>query len=269
MLCASSTTAQVDPWSNPDSLEQHLDTADSLKISCHTRIANDSADEESWTTLYRLAKEEERFSTTLDVAQRCARLVGGYDCHYLLGDALLDNGFTAEAVDAIRLALQIEPTSVLALTMLSEAFDLRDEPDSSLLYIDRAIVLNPRYVQSHYQRADLLDRLGRYTEAIESYTAWANLQPFKPEPWIKLGTAHWAIGDYNEAIDILGYALEIGEESPEALFLIAASKQALGRTSEAKSAYVDIFFRFPSHHRAVDAEQRARELGWDPTGRSK
>ena len=24
-----------------------------------------------------------------------------------------------------------------------------------------------------------------------------------------------------------------------------------------------------TYHRAVDAEQRARELGWDPTGRSK
>lgn len=255
---------QADGPTYVDSLEQLLDRRDSTVSSCHFRISIDSTDEDAWLSLYAIAKERNYYDSTLLYAQRCARLVGGHDCHAILGDALLDNGLIRDAIIALDRAISFDPNAVRTMTMISEAYDLLDLTDSALIYIDSAIALNPRFVQAHYQRADLLDRIGRYADAIESYRSWANLQPFAAEPWTKLGAALWAIGSYEEAITTLEYSLGLDDSSPETLFLIAASKQALGRTAEARDEYVELFFTFPNHRRAVDAEQRARELGWDP-----
>lgn len=268
VVCASGANAQSASWPALDSLDEQFTRLDSLSTLFHGKLSVDSLSLEAWEGLCRLAKQRGLHELQMTLAQCAARLLPTEPrSHTLLGDAYLDNGYLPEAIESLHRALYHDPGGVRTLTMLAEAFDLVDLSDSVLLYIDSAIALNPRNVQAQFQRADHLYRHGRKLEAIESYEAWALLQPFKPEPWIRLGEAQITVGLYARAHETLSYAVELAPESPEARFLLAMSLKRTGKLEEAKRAFVDFLFSFPTHVRAFEAEELARELGWSPTGR--
>jgi tetratricopeptide (TPR) repeat protein len=185
--------------------------------------------------------------------------------HYSLGDAFLDNSLVDEAIVALRFAIALQPKYVRALTTLSEAYQMIYLHDSALYFLDSALVCNPSNAQAHFQRAELLNDMGRRVDAIASYKEWAMLQPFNSAPWVKLGQAQIVVGDYIDALETLGYALSLKDEiDPLVHFLIAQANEGLGRVHEARNGYADFFLRFPTHKKAMEAEERARTLGWSP-----
>lgn len=266
-LNAPQAWSQTTRWPALDSLDDKFRELDSLQISLNNAIQSDSTDISSWEGLVGLAKRRALYEQEMELAKTAVQILPRSSrAHTLLADAFLDNGYLPEAIESLHTALAHDSLSVRALTMLSEAFDIVDMSDSVMLYIDSAISLNPRYVQAHYQRADHLYRQGRRLESIESYEAWANLQPFKPEPWIRLGETQATVGLYSEALETLAYALQLSPDTPDALYLYATSLHGVGRTEEAKKAFVEFFFKFPRNKRAADAEEMARALGWTPGG---
>ena len=216
-------------------------------------IESDSTNHNAWLNLIELCKKRGDFDNELLFATLVARHTqDSARSHYILADALLNNGLVDEAIPSLRTALTLQPRYVKALTVLAEAHDMLYQHDSALLYLDSAIACNSRNVQAHFQKAELLYRIGRRIESIESYREWAVLQPFKAEPWIKLGEAQCLVGDYHQALESLNYALSLTSDVPEALFLIATAQQGLGKTSEARDAFRDFFYRFPTHKRAME-----------------
>lgn len=270
LVLATGTTdgiAQAPSSPAHDSIRSHPRHLDSTSAACHRALWHDSTNIEAWEGLIRIAQRETRYEEELALARRATALLPlSARSHVLLGDAYLDNGYVPEAVEILRRAIELDTTSVRALTLLAEAWDLAEMSDSTLFYIDSALRLNPRNVQAHYQRADHLYRVGRRLEAVESYEAWATLQPFLPEPWVKLGEALTTVGHYEEAIEALRYALELSPESAEAAYHHAVALHGLGKSREAREAFVSFFFTHPTHPRAPEAEQMARALGWSPTG---
>ncbi len=259
--------AQSVAWPPLDSLDEQFARFDSLNTYYTDLLREDSLDIEAWEGLSRLAKARGLHEIQMKIAQQAVtRLDTSPRAHTLLGDAYLDNGYLPEAIASLHRALYRDPDGVKTLTMLAEAYDLVDLSDSVLFYIDSAIALNPRNVQAQFQRADHLYRHGRQLESIESYEAWALLQPFKPEPWIRLGEAQLTVGLYDRALETLNYAVDLAPESAEARFLRAVAMKRTGHLEEAKRAFVDFLYTFPTNKRAFEAEESARELGWSPTG---
>ena len=267
VLHVQTGTAQQKDWPEYTSLDSAYTAEDSTVVVLHRAINADSSMLESWRALLDIQKRRGDFEQELHLASKMAAANPDEPrAFYALGDAQLNNGMVVEAIVSLRQALSLEPRYVRALTTIAEAYDMAFIRDTALMYLDSAVRCNPRNAQGHFQRAELLTRMGRRLEAIDSYRAWANLQPFVAEPWIKLGEAQSLIGEYREAITTLEYALSLKEDSPDALFQIAVAKQGIGETVEAKTAFRDFFFRFPRHERAQEAEERARALGWDPAG---
>lgn len=252
-------------WPEYSKLDSTYATVDSTVAGLHNEIRNDSTKLDSFRKLLDIYKQQGEFEKELVVATAMAQ-ANPYAprAYYALGDAQLDNGMMEEALASLHKALSLEPRYVRALTMLAEAYDLLRLQDTALVYLDSAIHCNSRSVQAYFQKAELLTRMGRRVEAIESYRSWANLQPHIAEPWVKLGEAQSIIGEYEDAIITLNYALSLSPDWPEALFQLAVAKQGTGKTVEARNAFRDFFFRFPQHARAQEAEELARALGWKP-----
>ena len=268
LLAGLGADAQTIEWPGLDSLDREFALLDSLSEHYHNVLVTDSSDIEAWEGLCALAKRRGLFEIELTLAQRSVELLPSESrALTLLGDAYLDNGYLPEAIEALHSALHLDPGGVRILTMLAESYDLVDLTDSVLFYIDSALVLNPRNVQAHFQRADHLYRSGRRLEAIESFESWALLQPFKPEPWIRLGGAQVTVGLYDRALETLSYAIELAPDSPDAHFDRAVALKRTGRDEEARDAFISFLFTFPRDERAFEAEEMARSLGWAPGGR--
>lgn len=267
LLPSISGQAQTKQWPEYSALDSSYAAQDSTVLALHDAIRTDSSRIDTWRELLDIMKRRGEFEKELELAVSMAHAnPTAPRAFYALGDARLDNGMVMEGIEALRSALALEPRYVRALTTIAEAYDMAFIHDTALVFLDSAVRCNPRNAQGHFQRAELLTRMGRRLEAIESYRAWANLQPFVAEPWIKLGQAQCIVGEYTDAITTLEYALSLKEDSPDALFQMAVAKQGIGETVEAMTAFRDFFFRFPKHERAMEAEERARALGWDPAG---
>ena len=267
LLCFSQAELFGQEWPAYSKLDSSYTADDRAWDSLQHRLSLDSNDLDAWLHLIELTKKRGDFENELKFSTLAAhRTPDSARAQFALADARLNNGLVEEAITPLRTALKIDPHYVRALTVLAEAYDMVYQHDSALLYLDSAINCNPRNAQAHFQKAELLYRIGRRVESIDHYQAWAELQPFTAEPWIKLGEAQCLVGDYENALESLNYAMSLNADSPDALFLIVTAKQGLGNTDEAREAFRDFFFRFPTHKKALEAEELARALGWKPGG---
>lgn len=99
-----------------------------------------------------------------------------------------------------------------AYNLLGLALAMVDRPNDALVGFDRALELNPRYVEAHLNRAVLLNGLGRTEEAAASFEMAELLG--KPDdtgfPVVvgnRLANAHSALGDEYKAAGALDEAI--------------------------------------------------------------
>jgi hypothetical protein len=82
------------------------------------------------------------------------------------------------------------------------------EPGKALFYLDRAIALNPNFADAHGSRSDILIKLGRYREAVESARRATELAPENGTYWNNLGTAYMHMERWADAEQVMKIALE-------------------------------------------------------------
>jgi tetratricopeptide (TPR) repeat protein len=242
-----------------DSLRQ---AQDSIVTVANAAIAHDSTLVDEYAKIIAVHKTRKRYEEELAIAA----LMQGRNpesslANFIYGDAELDNGAPEKALDPLKRALIIDPAFVRARATLAEAYTMLKIYDTALTHLDTALRSNPRYAQAHVQRAALLTQLGRDSEAVESYRAASELLPDTFGPWLKLGRALIKVGNYDDAIDALTYAMSLNNASPDALYLFAEANEKGGHTAEAVHAYEQFMLHFPTDRRALDAERSARALG--------
>lgn len=111
----------------------------------------------------------------------------------------IDAGDLAEAVEAFRMALMLEPQ-------------------------------NP---EVHFHLGDALYRLGRTHAALERYYTAVELDHDYLEAWTQIGCLHSQLNEHSSAVDALSVAIDIHDDYPDAHFHLAESLAALGRFAEA------------------------------------
>ena len=111
-----------------------------------------------------------------------------------------------------------------------------DQPEAALEEFDRALELNPKYVEAHLNRAITLNELGRYEEAKEAFRLAAEYETarsgrFPGAVSARLANAHMALADlymeagdpasaeteYRRALDLRPEFLDIGNKLAQAL----------------------------------------------------
>jgi tetratricopeptide (TPR) repeat protein len=126
-------------------------------------------------------------------------------------ECLAQNDYVG-AIAALREATDREPGYADVRHLLGVAFGLAGQPEAALDEFDRALALNPSYVEAHLNRAITLNDLGRYDEARESFRlAWdcdhspgrqysSSVSARLANMHMELGDLYADLGSYDEAV---------------------------------------------------------------------
>lgn len=249
------------PWNDPPRQDSIEFTQDSVISAANNAINGDSTVVDPYVQIVEIYKARKRFAQELQIAQRLIR-IHPYNAlaNFTFADALLDNGLPDSAIVHLRRALVMEPEFVRARTTLADAYTMKKAYDTALWNLDTAIYLNPRYAQAHWQRGGILTTLGRDSEAVNDYQAAADLSPESFTIWMTLARTLLKIDHKERAADVLAYIRQFRPESSDATYLYAETSMKIGQVDEAVKAFEDFMLRFPTDRRALDAERLARRL---------
>jgi tetratricopeptide (TPR) repeat protein len=171
-----------------------------------------------------------------------ARLYGdsGRDAavaYYNLGVSCGDSGRYAEAVEACKKAIRINPDYAKAYHSLSFAYYKLGRYEEAIEASIQTIRIKPDYADAYKNLGSAYFQLGRWQEAIESYKQTIRIKPGDAEVYPYLGIAYLKLGRYEEAIEPFKQAIRIKPDDDKLHGFIAVAYFQLGRWQEAIEAY--------------------------------
>ncbi len=144
-----------------------------------------------------------------------------------------ENGDLAKANILALRALNLDPASMSARTMLGTVALAENRPKDAEVYFRQTIRFHPRAPGAHYNLGLALVRQSRAAEAIESYHQALRLRPAKRDVRTNLGVAYITLGENDKAIEQFEMVLEASPDFAEANYNYAIALRNIGQTDRA------------------------------------
>ena len=145
------------------------------------------------------------------------------DAAFLMCVTLLELG-DAEARTLLPTLLDRFPRDAEGWRLLGGALERANQPEAALFAFKRAVEANPS-AALHLRVGLLLQSLGRFAEAIESYQAASDLAPDNVDAALKLGLCLRRIGNTACASAVLERAVDLEAVSSEVWFALGLVRQ--------------------------------------------
>ena len=146
-------------------------------------------------------------------------------------ECLAQNDYVG-AISALREGAEREPGYADVRHLLGLSLGLAGQPEAALEEFDRALALNPAYVEAHLNRAIMLNDLGRYDEARESFRlAWDCDQS---NMHMELGDLYADLGSYVQAVEQFRSAAQLRPDFLDIRTKLARALMENGEQEEAR-----------------------------------
>ena len=143
-------------------------------------------------------------------------------------------GRVEDALHFFKSRLEANPDDVTALNMVGAILCIKDEPESSIAYFERALRHSPDFVPARKNLAIAEFDLGRYQSAEENLRELLTVPEAREQASLFLGMISSDSGRHSQAIQLLAEAGDLVGSQPRALISYARSLQHLGRAESAK-----------------------------------
>jgi serine/threonine-protein kinase len=137
-------------------------------------------------------------------------------------------------------AIALNPSNLSAYTWLAMYHALRGDPDTSIEWARRAILVDPLAAAASYIELYALYTAQRFEEAVECAHRVLSLNPSYAEGHRCLGACLMALGRTSEALDSFKHALTIAGPSGWMVAALAAARARIGDTDEAERLLADL-----------------------------
>lgn len=139
--------------------------------------------------------------------------------HYSKGIEYYDQGLFREAISEFEtlaaICEQLDPVGKLARFYLGEAYAQlgleragRGAVDKAEESLRKAIALNPRYPDLHYNLANLLVQKGDYSHAAAEFETALSINPRYGKALLEFGLLRYRTGERDTGIEMIGRAIE-------------------------------------------------------------
>ena len=153
--------------------------------------------------------------------------------HNDLGLALADQGKLTEAIQQYERALQLNPDYIEAENNLGLALATQGKLAEAIQHYERALQVKPDDIAAHYNLGNALAAQGKPAEAIQQYEQAIQLNPDYIEAQNNLGLALAAQGKLDEAIRHFERVLQLNPDDVTAHCNLGNALAAQGKLDEA------------------------------------
>lgn len=186
---------------------------------------------------------EDEFKTALRLAPNDFEIIFEY------GNFLYAISKNTEAEAYYREALELEPGNVLALTFMALNNLVMNKLDEAKDYIMKAVKVEPHHEYVQFCAGRILYARGEYEDA-KRYLIRAVEQNPEIETQNTLALTYFALGDYNQALNIFKNIDSKHPNSISVLMDIARCYEALGQNDDALSYLDKVVTIFPDNENA-------------------
>ena len=134
--------------------------------------------------------------------------------------AAFQRGESEEAVDLLRMAIELDPESAVAANDLGSILAQMGRTTEAIPAFRRAIELVPEYPEAHNNLANLYQMTGSLEEAVASYRTALRLRPEYAEAYRNLASALRRLGKMEEATAALAKAVSMNPGYIEAIAIL-------------------------------------------------
>ncbi len=131
------------------------------------------------------------------------------ESHFNRGNALMNQGRPAEAVEAYRLSLQEFPNHAITLFNLGNALKETGRGEEAIEAYRSALVAKPDFADAAYNLAIALREAHRPDEALAAYQKVLAIQPDYRDAHNDMGEIHRELGRFDEALACYARELEL------------------------------------------------------------
>jgi len=178
----------------------------------------------AWRSLGILKQENRDYK---GVAQAFAKVVNSEIANAAdwasLGEAFEALGEKIQAQEALEKAEKLGPNDPLVLQRLTGYYGRNGDLQKALVYIDRALKVDPSTAVNWSSKGYALMKLGRLPESISTLETATNLDPQLANAWINLGEAQMLSNNLGKAIPSLEKAISLAPSSLDARWFLAQS----------------------------------------------
>jgi protein O-mannosyl-transferase len=154
-----------------------------------------------------------------------------------LGNALFQKGQVDEALKQFQKALEINPKYVEARGNLAAALFQKGQVDDAVAQYKRTLEISPNYAPANYNLGLALFQEGQVGEAIAQYKRAVQINPYYPDAHNNLGNALLQKGQVDEALDQFKKALEINPNYVDAHNNLGNALLQKGQVDDAVGQY--------------------------------
>jgi predicted O-linked N-acetylglucosamine transferase (SPINDLY family) len=196
--------------------------------------------EDGWAESHRQAVQHHQAGRR-DQADRLYRIalrspLAPAAVHFNLGVLYMERERPAEAAEALRRAVALQPDMVDAIINLGTALLGLGQPNEAVAQYERAIAISPDNAMAYGNLGKVLQDLGRSEEAFAAYHRALALRPQSAEVLINLGAALLDQHRWDEAVRLIREAIALRPASAMAHANLAVGLLGLGQHEAALAA---------------------------------
>ena len=124
---------------------------------------------------------------------------------------LLSSGKYDEALQAYDKAIEINPNYVDTWNTKGNVLYCLARYDEALQAYDKAIEINPNNAIYYYNEGGALNKLGKYDEALQAYDKAIDIDPNYADVWNDKANALYGLARYDEALQAYNKSIELKE----------------------------------------------------------
>ncbi len=182
--------------------------------------------------------------------------------HLALGDAYLKQGDTAEARAEYLRALELQPNYAAAFDGLGRLFETTGQDDQAEQQYRKSLEINVAFADSYTHLGDLFLRRSRPDDAIQLFLKAITVKPDFSSAYTRLGVAYGRVMQYDDAIAAIRKAQTLTPEDPEpyvSLAKIYLDLQSFRRSEAQIQAALALDHDHPGAHLILSDLKRAQE----------
>tara|TARA_B100000787_G_C16192681_1_gene298508 strand:+ start:1275 stop:3038 length:1764 start_codon:yes stop_codon:yes gene_type:complete len=166
---------------------------------------------------------------------------------------LYSSGQIQDALDSIKLLSEEFQSNPLLINISGACFNSLGQYENAIESYEKAIAINPDYVDAHYNLGNIYRQIDQLDNAIECHQRVIDINPSHEEAQYNLGVSLFESGFLFEAIDHFEKALVINPKNIEAQINLGNIFVELDQTYEAIEQYEKILITNPKNALAYNS----------------